>query len=678
MSAFDGLLWDLPVEKGRRQWFNPKPPTPATGWKRPTVFPDLSHCSAICWDYETKDRQLKKLGPGWGRHDPDSHIIGLSVYTDDGFNAYYPVAHEEDPHLNFPVKQVRDWQADQMRHRNIWNLFHNGGYDLGWALEWEIEPAGKIYDTWYGEKLLICSTSRQKSNSGATLEETGQRRIGQGKRSVEILRWIHQYRGRGMLDDEDLDDALKEFLYLTSPILTGPYAEVDTKLLLPIADVQVPLLQQNGLWEVFEMECDLISLINRMRFDGVSVNQEAAEKADVEVGQEIITLQSQLDHAAGCHLEVTAPDKIGKVLADRGHKVPRTAKTDKYSVKDEWLETVEDPLVEMIVDLKELRKFHSTFIQGHLLGNIVNGRIYGTLKPFGTITGRFAHERPNLGQIPSKNPRLMKVVRSPFVPDPGHHKWRKNDYSQLQCRILAHFATGPGSDALREEYNAKPETNYHKFCHGMILRLTGKDLPYKNVKTTSFQLIFGSGNANLARKLRLSREESGPFFDAYHDGLPYVRHTLDSISREISQRGYSLTILGRRVEFDLFENRWHRYTDEDVRKAYTLDKIPPDWGAGCLQRAFTYKGGNYTIQGSEADLMKKAMWRCMKDGVFDVTGPPKLSVHDELDWSVRDWTKATQEAFAEAERIMRTAVQFSVPILTSCEEGPSWGEVEPI
>lgn len=669
-SLFDEVI----RRKTSKTRYNPRPKIPETGWKRPTGFPDLSHCGAICWDFETYDPNLRESGPGWGKG--DGHPVGLAVGTDDGYLAYYPFAHEDEKHDNFPEEQVRRWAADQLRHHNIWSVFWNGGYDAGWLLEWGIKLVGPIWDGWIAEKLLLSSLSNRKSNSGGSLEESAQRRIGKGKKSVELLRWIHQCFGHGPTPaDEDLDDSLKAFIHKTPPRLVGPYGESDVALPLEMAGIQTELLEERGLMDLFLMECDLIPLFTQIRFEGVSVDQRASEIADRDTAIEIRNLQKEVDHLAGQSVVVTEKHRIGQILTARGHSVPLTPKTKKYSVKEEFLRSLDDPLVEKLIELGEIQKFHSSFIQGAILKNTVKGRIHCNLKPFGTITGRLSAEKPNLQQIPSKNKRLMETVRSIFIPDTGHSHWEKMDYSQLQMRIFAHFAVGPGSDDLRHEYNRNPKTNYHKFGHSMILEKAGLDLPHKSVKNTGFALIFGAGLPKIARMIGLPKHESEAFFNAYFTGLPYVTPTMEHISQETSQQGHSLTILGRRVEFDLWEGKFQRW--DGPRLALPLEEALEKWGPN-LQRAFLHKATNYVVQGSEADLIKMALWKCWKDGVFDAIGVPKLLVHDEICESARDDSETTREGFRELRRRMETAIKFQVPILVSRETGPNWGQTKEV
>ena len=96
---------------------------------------------------------------------------------------------------------------------------------------------------------------------------------------------------------------------------------------------------------------------------------------------------------------------------------------------------------------------------------------------------------------------------------------------------------------------------------------------------------------------------------------------------------------------------------------------------GNIQRAYTHKALNRRLQGSAADLMKMAMLKCYEDGVFDLIGVPRLTVHDELDFS--DFG-GVDEGYVEMQRIMETALQLKVPVKADGEIGPNWGDVKDI
>jgi len=660
------FFWDTPPPKGRREVLNPRPIVPETGWKRPTSFPDLSSASAIGFDVETKDKNLRIHGAGWGRG--DGHIVGLAISTDDGFSGYYPVRHEDEPEANFDPATVFRWAREQLSRPYQTKVGHNITYDIGWLKAEGVPVIGPLWDTWVAEKLL-------RFRNEASLEATGQRRVGEGKQSTLLLRWLHQYYGRGRTpEDDDLDESQKGNLYRAPARLVGPYGESDVILPLKVGLVQGPLLEELGMMELFEMECELIRLFVEMRWKGVRVDIPAAEAADHKLGQELEVLSKEIWHIGG-RLNPNSGEEVGRALQKLGFKVPITPRTKKFSVTDDLLSKIDHPFAEKVSEWRELHKFQSTFIRGAILEANVKGVVHGTLNQLRAITGRMSCSDPNLQNIPSRNEALMQVVRGIFVPWEGHAYWRKDDYSSIESRLLAHFATGGNSEELREEYRNNPDTDYHNFTTAMVKKETGLDLPRKHIKVVNFSLVYGSGESKLSKTLKLSKEEAAPFFEAYHSGMPYVRDTMDSISLSTTQRGYTQTIMGRRVDFDLWEPKYK--SKDDKRPALQFAAAVAAFGPQ-LQRAYLHKALNYTIQGSAADLMKKAMLDCWKAGVYDVTGVPLLIVHDEKDFSASEDSKAMDEAFREMKHIMETAIKFKVPIKVEGERGPNWGHLSKI
>ena len=127
-----------------------------------------------------------------------------------------------------------------------------------------------------------------------------------------------------------------------------------------------------------------------MRFNGVTVDVPAAERADAGLTIEIRNLQAEIDHIAGMHLEVNSGDKVGQYLASQGIKLPLTEKTKKYSVTGETLGKIEHPVAERIVEIKELMKFQSTFVRGYIIDSAVKGKIHPNWNQMQAVTGRFS------------------------------------------------------------------------------------------------------------------------------------------------------------------------------------------------------------------------------------------------------------------------------------------------
>lgn len=653
------LIWNDSPARGKRFRPNPVPRIPHTGWTMKNRFPDLSGAKVICFDLETFDPMLKDYGPGWGRG--VGHIIGVALATDDGFKQYYPIRHEG--YKNHNPEEVLNYCREQLGREHQAKLGHNVIYDLGWLEHEGVSVKGDIHDTWSAEKLL-------DHGSSAALEDVGQKYLGEGKSSDELYEWAWQAFGQGKAKTKsEMRKLAMANLYRCPPELVGIYAESDTALPLEIAPLQFEELEKLGLWEVYRLECDLIPILVQMRLAGVSVDLDAAERAHKQIDLSAKELQKRVDVVAGRHINTGSPVDMEKVFTKLKIGFDRT-KHGKMSLTGAFMKEVQHPIGQMIVDLEELKKYNSTFIENAILGSNVNGKIHGQFNPLRAVTGRMSASNPNLQQVPSRN-ELAKMVRAIFIPDAGHNHWRKYDYSSIESRILAHYAVGQGAKDLRKEYKNNPNTDYHNFTQAMIKRLVGLELPRKHVKNVNFAGIYGASEKKLQSMMGLSNEEATTFFEAYHTGLPYVKQTMKFMSEYAEEHGYTRTILGRRASFDYWEPK---YTPKGQERPIALKfkQAVKAYGPN-IKRSHLHKGLNYTIQGSAADLMKAAIVKCWKDGVYNEIGVPRLIVHDEKDFSVKDnWN---EEAFSEMKHIMESAIPFKIPIRVEGEWGPNWSQL---
>ena len=174
----------------------------------------------------------------------------------------------------------------------------------------------------------------------------------------------------------------------------------------------------------------------------------------------------------------------------------------------------------------------------------------------------------------------------------------------------------------------------------------------------------------LAAMLGIPMAEAKPIFAAYHNGAPYVQETMNSVAREAELNGFTRTIMGRKAYFDLWEPI-HEWGATPLSYEKALRQYGP-----MITRAGLFKAINYKLQGSAADCMKKAMWDGLRSGVYDVTGVPRLTVHDELVFSIEEKTPIVEEALKEFVNIAQTCLPYSVPIRFEAGYGSTWGEAK--
>jgi DNA polymerase I-like protein with 3'-5' exonuclease and polymerase domains len=654
-----GMFWqDIPVERGKNHIARVMPPIPDTGWMPPTELPNLSRAKVLSIDLETYDPELIEHGPGWARN--KGHIIGIAIGADDDGRWYFPIRHEIEPEYNWNPEVVLAWLRDALSDPHQPKIGANITYDIGWLKQEGVDVAGPLFDVQFAEALL-------NESANVALETLGQKYLDEGKESNDLYRWCADYYGGNPTGTQ------RKNLYRTPPRLAGPYAESDADLPLRIIEKQWGLLVKEGLLDLFIMECEMIPLYIEMRFEGVQVNLGYAEELGGILQCKEEDFQKQLDHMAGFGVNVNAGDSLSKAFDSLGVWYPKTAKGNPSFVKA-FLDDLEHPLGDLVRQVRTHQKLRSTFVESYILNSHVNGKVYGQFHPLrseggGTRSGRYSSSTPNLQNIPSRDPVLAPLIRGLFIPDIGHAAWRKYDYSQIEYRFLVHYAVGKSGDEARKLFNDNPDLDYHDFTQALVHEMTGMHIERKPIKNINFGLIYGMGKDLLGQQLGLTKQKTKELFESYFTAIPFAKDTMDATSEEAAVTGVISTILGRKSRFDMWEpSKWDKNS-----VALPLDKAIMSYGQ--IRRAYTHKALNRKLQGSAADMMKMAMHKCYKDGVFDATGVPRLTIHDELDFSDPG---GRDEAFREMKRIMETACPLLIPVKADGEIGPDWGHVEAI
>lgn len=665
-----GMFWEDVAVSGRgNKAVRAMPPIPDTGWKPPLFFPDLSSAPYLSIDTETWDPDLLEKGPGWARG--VGHIVGVSVGAPGG-KWYFPMRHTVDAHDNLDPEIVLRWLRDTLANPKQPKIGANILYDVGWLEHEGVHVQGELVDVQYAEALL---DERARVN----LEQLGQKYLQEGKSSNLLYQWCADFYGGKPNPDQ------RKNIWRSPPCLVGHYAESDADLPLRLAPILYGLMKQEGLLDVFRMECGLIKLLVKMRMAGVHVDiPKAEETAGLLQIREDHAIE-KLKHITGYRIDAgTTGTTLAKAFDALGLEYPKTSKGAPSFTKA-FLETVDNPVADGIREIRRLNKLRGTFIQSYILNAHINGMVYGQFHLLrsdggGTRSGRFSSSDPNLQNIPIRDKELARIIRGMFIPDLGHRYWRKYDYSQIEYRFLIHFATGPGSNEVRQLFNAHPDTDYHEMTLDMVAPLAGWDVSTpelrkewrRPIKNINFGLIYGMGVPKLSRSLGMSPQAGKGLFQHYHRAVPFAKATADSCSAEAKLTGTMSTILGRKSRFDLWSEA-NTYARDEETPALSLDLALLKWGH--IERAYTHKALNRKLQGSAADLMKMAMWRCWEDGIFDETGVPRLTVHDELDFSDPG---GRDKAFLEMQHVMENCMKLRIPIRADGDIGPNWGDLKAI
>lgn len=637
------------------------PPIPDTGWHFKGYPEHFKHAVRLAYDVETRETDFDH-GYGWARG--CGYIVGVSVaaqFQDGSIDAaYFPVKHDCQKELNLDEHNVKDY-LNAVLGTDIPKFGANLQYDLGWLREFGVFPKGGHYDVQFAEALLC-------PNELMALDVLGRKYVNEAKATDALYTWQAQ------AFPKTPKTKLRKHIWQSPVTLVGHYAEQDAILPLRIIEKQWPLLYENQLLDVYEMECGLIPLLTQMREKGITIDIDKTLQFREWLDGDIKTQHEKLFNIVGKHINADSSQEIAAYCETIKVKYPRTD-AGAPSIQNKWLQKQNGDAFDLIKDIREKSKMMSTFIDGYFLGSSVKGKIHATFHPLkgeggGTITGRFSSSNPNLQNVPARS-ELGKRLRELVVPDVGHETMWVGDYSQIEYLNLAHFATGKGSEEVRQQYRDDPSTDYHTFTQQLVYKMTGMEIKRAFIKNINFGLLYGMSLPTLAGNLGISMADAKPIFMAYHNGAPYVQETMNAVAREAEMYGFTRTIMGRKAYFDLYEPM--DWSSDAIPLPY--ERALSQYGS-MITRAGLFKAINYKLQGSAADCMKKAMWDGWRSGVFDVLGVPRLTVHDELVFSVAERTKAVEEAFKEFVNIAQTCLPYSVPIRFEAGYGSCWAEAK--
>ena len=401
-----------------------------------------------------------------------------------------------------------------------------------------------------------------------------------------------------------------------------------------------------------------------MKFKGVCVDVDKAHTMKQQLCKQEEQLMYQVKAETGIDVQIWAARSIAKAFDKLSLDYSTTEKTGAPSFTKNFLSNHQHPMVKNIAKAREINKAHTTFIDT-ILKHQHKGRIHADINPIrsdqgGTVTGRFSYSNPNLQQIPARNKELGPMIRSLFIPEKDH-KWGCFDYSQQEPRLVVHYAatTEPicfdnsvGNIVNKFKDNS---VDFHQTVADMA------NISRTQAKTINLGLFYGMGKAKLQAELGLNtKQEAEDLFNQYHQNVPFVRDLMGFTSKTAQSSGSIGTLLGRRCRF----NKWEP-NQFGMHKPMDFEEAERTYGRGRIRRAFTYKALNKLIQGSAADMTKKAMVDLYNEGIV-----PHIQIHDELDISIQ-----SEEQSNKIIEIMENAVSLEVPNKVDYESGLTWGDI---
>ena len=410
-------------------------------------------------------------------------------------------------------------------------------------------------------------------------------------------------------------------------------------------------LQETGMWKVYtEIELPLVFTLDSMEKWGIEVKGEELNNYGEKLTVRIHELEKLIWQQAGEEFNINSPKQLGVILFEK-MAIPGGKKTKTgYSTSADILEKLasENPIINDILEYRQLTKLKSTYADG--LGAVIekDGRIHSTFNQTITATGRISSTEPNLQNIPVRM-ELGRLIRKVFVPEAGF-VFLDADYSQIELRVLAHMS---GDEKLIKAY--REAEDIHRLTASQVFHIPLEEvtpLQRRNAKAVNFGIVYGISSFGLSQDLSITRKEAAAYIQKYFETYPSIKGFLDGLVEQGKEKGYVSTMFGRRRP------------------------VPELKSSNFMQRSFGERVAmNSPIQGTAADIIKIAMNRVYKRLLDEkLRSRLVLQVHDEL--LIETWKDEIPQVSRILEEEMKGAANLAVELEVDMHQGNNWYEAK--
>ena len=434
----------------------------------------------------------------------------------------------------------------------------------------------------------------------------------------------------------------------------APYACQDADFAMRLSERLWPMVKENELDDIYKkFDLPLITILADMETWGVKIDPDRLKDLSEEIQESLNRLTTKIFEMSGEEFNLNSPSQLATILFEK-MGLPtsrRTKKTKGYSTSVTVLQDLAQnfPIAEYVLEYRQLSKLKSTYADSlPLLIDPETGRIHTSYNQTVAATGRLSSSDPNLQNIPARGewgPRF----RQAFIPEEGY-LFLSADYSQIELRVLAHLSEDKGLiETFLEDHDIHQETAARVFADSTQLF---PEEQRRRAKIINFSIIYGATAYSLARELGASTAEAQAFIDLYYEKYPRVKEYLDKSVNEALEKGMAITLFGRK---------------RPVPELKQKDRFAQQFGRRIAL--------NTPIQGTAADLMKKAMIDIMRDIKKQGLGAKMiLQVHDELVFEVPKPEVDKTETLVKKR--MENVFPLTVPLKVHLGWGANWAEAK--
>ena len=614
----------------------PSVATPAEAAAPPAAPSEVRYETVLTW--EAFDTWLKKIeNAALTAVDTETtsldsfaaRIVGVSLSVEAGEACYIPLAHNgpgvaEQLPRDEVLARLKPWLEAVDRKK----VLQNAKYDQHVFANHGIRLAGVAHDTMLQSYVI-------ESDKGHDLGQLCTRHLGLATIAYEDL------CGKGAkqigFDQVDLERA-------------ATYAAEDADVTLRVHDVLHPqFANEPGLSRIYhDIELPARQVIWQMERTGILIDGDTLARQSHEIGQKIMTLETQAYELAGQPFNLASPKQLGEILFGKlGLPVKKKTASGGPSTDEEVLSelALDYPLPKLLLEHRSLSKLKGTYTDK--LPRMINpetGRVHTHFSQASVVTGRLASSEPNLQNIPVRTDEGRKI-RTAFIA-PAGSSIVSADYSQIELRIMAHLS---GDDRLLDAFAHGEDV--HRATAAEIFGVTPLEVgpdQRRVAKSINFGLIYGMSAFGLARQLGLERSAAQTYIDRYFTRYPGVARYMEEARATVREHGYVETVFGRRLWLP------------EIRSSN-----------GNRRQAAERAAINAPMQGTAADLIKLAMI-AVQDWLEKSGRQTKLvlQVHDELLLEVPD--AELNELRLHLPRLMTQVAQMKVPLVVEVGIGPNW------
>lgn len=607
----------------------PPPPSKASNWnygryrlvttleQLDLVIQELRACPRAALDFETTSLAAER-----------AEVVGISLAWSGGDPVYLPCAHQTtEPQI--PAQEALARLKPLFEDPNREWVVQNVKYELMVLQHYGLDLKGQLQDSMIASYVLDVDLHRHNLDDLSQL-----------------------FLGHEMIHFEDLCGKGKtQIPFSQVPVAQAlDYGAEDAEVALLVFGLLEPKLKESGLWELYlHLELPLARCLAKMEFEGVLIDLPTLAVIQAGLEQDLVVLEKRIYELAGHEFNLNSTQQLGVVLyeemgIEEGKKKTKTGFSTDASVLEALAPTYE--IASKLLEYRTKTKLINTYLSP--LPELVSpkdGRVHTHFSQVTAATGRLSSKNPNLQNIPIKGEE-GKRIRSAFVAPP-EMVLVSADYSQIELRFLAHLCEDP---ALIQVFGG--DRDIHTETAAAIFHLEPGQVSSdqrRAAKAINFGIIYGMGAFRLAKEIGVGNAEAKRFIDAYFARYPKIQAYMEETLTFAREKGYVETLFGRRRPIFEINSKNHLARTGAERAAI-----------------------NSRIQGSAADLIKRAMIDCQREiDRGELKAKMILQVHDELLFEVD--RSLVENEVPKIKRLMESAAQLKVPLRVDAGWGLNWG-----